>query len=377
MLSEGRKRDAAANAVLALSFAANAAQSPQAFVSSGEKAAPSLPLMGELMRKRKEANRNLDSARVSEPARNRKKKNFSESKRLKKWWNKGRNERVPNENKASWKELMDDDRKQLTRTDTSFKKGETGVKGWRPHKAFSPRMIKTGPTPAVRQAFERPVRAVSKIFNKEDIQSSKMKTFKKFLEEATIIREGRHFSSKDELMKHHGGKLPDGTFIKNRGTKEAPKYGLASVQSRENEKERREKRIKQATGQLTPGEKAKVERKRKLARRRGAELHHATEIETSGKEMKNMSPGDVLRHKKKQAQEKKYHGNDPKNLVVANKGPVSKFKPQQPGFHHGKFHAFERGNREKLSDISNAITPMRAFTTLVNKARRKTRRGED
>jgi hypothetical protein len=276
MLSEGRKRDAAANAVLALSFAANAAQSPQAFVSSGEKAAPSLPLMGELMRKRKEANRNLDSARVSEPARNRKKK-----------------------------------------------------------------------------------------------------TFKEFVEESTIIREGRHFSSKDELMKHHGGKLPDGTFIKNRGTKEAPKYGLASVQARENEKERREKRIKQATGQLTPREKAKVERKRRLARERGAELHHATELETSGKEMKDMSPGDVLRHKKKQSQEKKYHGNDPKNLVVANKGPVSKFKPQQPGFHHGKFHAFERGNRKKLEDIGNVITPMRAFTTLVNKARRKTRRGED
>lgn len=276
MLSEGRKRDKAANAVLALSFAANAAQSPESLVTSGKTAAPGLPLMGELMRKRKEASRNLDSARVSEPARNRKKK-----------------------------------------------------------------------------------------------------TFKEFVEESTIIREGAHFSSKDELMKHHGGKLPDGTFIKNRGTKEKPKYGLASVQSRENEKERREKRIKQATGQLTPREKAKVERKRKLAKRRGAELHHGTEIETSGKEMDGMSPGDVLRYKKKQAQEKRYHGNDPRNLVVANKGSVSKFKPQQPGFHHGKFHAFERGNREKLSDISNAITPTRAYTTLVNKERRKTRRGED
>ena len=78
MLSEGRKRDAAANAVLALSFAANAAQSPESLVTSGKTAAPSLPLMGELMRKRKEANRNLDSARVSEPARNRKKKTFKE-----------------------------------------------------------------------------------------------------------------------------------------------------------------------------------------------------------------------------------------------------------------------------------------------------------
>lgn len=211
---------------------------------------------------------------------------------------------------------------------------------------------------------------------------NKKKTFREFLEEVHLIEGQRHFSSRAELEKHHGGKLPDGTFIKNRGTKEAPKYGLASVQSRENEKERREKRIKQATGQLTPREKAKVERKRKLTRERGAELHHATEIETSGKEMKDMSPGDVLRYKKEQAKEKKYHGNDPRNLVVANKGPVSKFKPQQPGFHHGKFHAFERGNRKKLEDIGNVITPMRAFTTLVNKARRKTRRrktrrGED
>ena len=276
MLSEGRKRDAAANAVLALSFAANAAQSPQSLVRSGHDAAPSLPLMGELMRKRKEANRNLDSARVSEPARNRKKK-----------------------------------------------------------------------------------------------------TFKEFVEESIIIREGIHFSTKDELMRHHGGKLPDGTFIKNRGTKEKPKYGIASTQSREKHKKDREERTKKATGQLTPKERAKVEYKHRLARKRGGEVHHATEIETSGKEMKDMSPGDVLRHKKKQAKEKKYHGNDPKNLVVANKGTVSKFKPQKPGFHHSKFHAFERTNRSKLKDIDNVISPMRAFTTLVNKARRKTRRGED
>jgi hypothetical protein len=88
--------------------------------------------------------------------------------KLKDWWNKGRNERVPNENEASWKELMDDDKKQLTRTDKSFKSGEKGIKGWRPHKAFSPKMIKTGPTPAVRQAFERPVWAAKKLINKKE-----------------------------------------------------------------------------------------------------------------------------------------------------------------------------------------------------------------
>ena len=204
-----------------------------------------------------------------------------------------------------------------------------------------------------------------------------MKTFREFLEEATSYGRGRHFSSKEELIKHHGGSIPDGTFIKNRGTKENPQYGLASTQHREKHKQDREERTKKATGQLTPREKRKVEYKHRLSSKRRGEVHHATEIETSGKEMKNMSPGDVLRYKKKQSQKNRYNGNDPRNLVVANKTPVSKFKPQQPGFHHGKFHAFERSNRSKLKDIENAISPMRAFTTLVNKARRKTRRGED
>jgi hypothetical protein len=45
MLDEGRKRDAAANAVLALSFAANAAQSPQSLVSSGKVEAPGVANM--------------------------------------------------------------------------------------------------------------------------------------------------------------------------------------------------------------------------------------------------------------------------------------------------------------------------------------------
>ena len=78
------------------------------------------------------------------------------------WWNKGRDTRVPDESNASWKELLRDDRSQLTRTDAAFEAGETGLKGFRPLKAFTPRMIKTGPTPAVRQAFERPVRSIAR-----------------------------------------------------------------------------------------------------------------------------------------------------------------------------------------------------------------------
>lgn len=69
-----RKRDSLANAVLGLAFASNAAQSPEALIRSGHIEAPGTQLMSNMMRKRKEADRNLDSGRVSHPARNKKKK---------------------------------------------------------------------------------------------------------------------------------------------------------------------------------------------------------------------------------------------------------------------------------------------------------------
>ena len=81
----------------------------------------------------------------------------------KNWWNRGRNVRVGGENTARWfgkGGLLADDAKQLTRTNKAFKSGAGGIKGWRPLKAFTPDMVRTGPTPAVRQAFERPIRSV-------------------------------------------------------------------------------------------------------------------------------------------------------------------------------------------------------------------------
>lgn len=78
MINEARKRDHLANAVLALSFAANAAQSPKDLVKSGNIEGPGLQVMSRMMKKRAEAEKNLDSPRVSEPARNRKKKTFEE-----------------------------------------------------------------------------------------------------------------------------------------------------------------------------------------------------------------------------------------------------------------------------------------------------------
>ncbi len=82
------------------------------------------------------------------------------------WWNTGRDVRVPNESSAFFKTLLKDDMSQLTKTNKSF---ETGTKGLRdivgPFKAFTPSMISTGPTPAVRQAFERTGKFIGSKFN--------------------------------------------------------------------------------------------------------------------------------------------------------------------------------------------------------------------
>ncbi len=85
------------------------------------------------------------------------------------WWNRGRNERVKNENEASWKELWEDDNAQKGMSDENFEKG--GKAGWfgRPDQAFN--IFRpaekggpgSGPTPMVRQVFERPVRGMMNI----------------------------------------------------------------------------------------------------------------------------------------------------------------------------------------------------------------------
>jgi hypothetical protein len=78
MLDEARKREKVANAFLAATMAASATQSPKDFVRTGHVEAPGTALMQMWAKKRGEAERNLDSGRVSHPARNRKKKTFEE-----------------------------------------------------------------------------------------------------------------------------------------------------------------------------------------------------------------------------------------------------------------------------------------------------------
>lgn len=71
------------------------------------------------------------------------------------WLNKNKNQRIPNEDNASWIELIRDDLSQVTHSDSAFNNNSTSLLTWRPFKAFSPQMIQTGPTPLIRQIIRR------------------------------------------------------------------------------------------------------------------------------------------------------------------------------------------------------------------------------
>ena len=104
---------------------------------------------------------------------------FKTAARAKSWWNRVRNTRIPNENLAKFgnpleyfkknpnpKTLFGDDALQRGMSDAAFKSGKTPRGFGRPDQAFNPFRSASkggpgsGPTPAVRQAFERPVRAL-------------------------------------------------------------------------------------------------------------------------------------------------------------------------------------------------------------------------
>ena len=97
--------------------------------------------------------------------------NNSPLQQFKDWWNSGRNERVTGsdgtENSASWSQLFADDRAQVGKSDANFESGKPGNPFGRPDQAFNPFRPAdkggpgSGPTPAVRQTFERPGRNTS------------------------------------------------------------------------------------------------------------------------------------------------------------------------------------------------------------------------
>ena len=90
---------------------------------------------------------------------------------LNKWWNKGY---TPAEKSMSLWDLIKDDAKQITKSDEAFKKyGQKGVRGWNPAKAFSPKMVSTGPTPLVRYALPRMGMLASALAPSDSIMSNK------------------------------------------------------------------------------------------------------------------------------------------------------------------------------------------------------------
>lgn len=137
----------------------------------------------------------------------------------------------------------------------------------------------------------------------------------------------------------------------------------------------RDDNITIATGELTKRQKEINKIKKDKARKRGMDIHHSNDVKTSGSTMGNMSPEERSKYREDQAREHRYHGDNPKNLVVANSTDKSKFSPHTPGFHHNKYHSFERKNDKKLEDLP--ISKMRAFTTLVNQARRRKKRAPE
>jgi hypothetical protein len=139
----------------------------------------------------------------------------------------------------------------------------------------------------------------------------------------------------------------------------------------------RDENIEISTGELTDKQKKIRKAKIEKAKNRGMDLHHGNDVKTSGDTMRNMSPEERSKYRENQAREHNYHGDHPRNLVVANNTDKSEFSPHTPGFDHNKYHSFERNknNRKKLKDLP--ISKMRAFTTLVNQARRRKKRAPE
>lgn len=139
----------------------------------------------------------------------------------------------------------------------------------------------------------------------------------------------------------------------------------------------RDENIEISTGELTDKQKEIRKAKIEKAKNRGMDLHHGNDVKTSGDTMRNMSPEERSKYRENQAREHNYHGDHPRNLVVANNTDKSEFSPHTPGFDHNKYHSFERNknNRKKLKDLP--ISKMRAFTTLVNQARRRKKRAPE
>jgi hypothetical protein len=165
------------------------------------------------------------------------------------------------------------------------------------------------------------------------------------------------------------GRSPD---VERRADKLAKSQSPSQSPAKKKAQKHRDENIEISTGELTDDQKEIIKAKIKKAKSRGMDVHHNNDVKTSGDTMRNMSPEERSRYRESQAREHSYHGDHPRNLVVANNTDKSEFSPHTPGFHHNKYHSFERNNDKKLKDLP--ISKQRAFTTLVNQARRRKKR---
>jgi hypothetical protein len=226
-----------------------------------------------------------------------------------------------------------------------------------------------------------------------------MKTFKEFLDEsyayleedsATETKPGTRSELRariDAALKQNNRKSLEryaylsavrkgkkGSDIEKAADKLAKSQSPSQSPAKKKAQKHRDENIEISTGELTDRQKdirkAKIDR----AKSRGMDLHHNNDVKSSGDKMRNMSPEERSRYRESQAREHSYHGDHPRNLVVANNTDKSEFSPHTPGFDHNKYHSFEKNktNRKKLQDLP--ISKQRAFTTLVNQARRRKKR---
>ena len=168
-----------------------------------------------------------------------------------------------------------------------------------------------------------------------------MKTFQKF-----IIEAQRHFSSRAELEKHHGG-IPSSHYANNAGSTENPKWILKPKAGGTAERERRAARMNDLT---SPEDRERVSKKGAKLKSAGLETHHITPLHYSAKLKASMTPSQWKERVKGDAKRGVYHGHHHKNLMGAI-GPKTPQKRRKTGIYHraGGAHELEGKTKDLYS----------------------------
>lgn len=169
------------------------------------------------------------------------------------------------------------------------------------------------------------------------------KTFKEFVEEAYLVEAQRHFSSRAELEKHHGG-IPSSHYANNAGSTENPKWRLKPKSGGAGERTRRSERL---AGLSSDEDKKSAAKKANKLKRAGLDAHHITPLHYSAKIKSSMSDAEWQARVKRDAEEGIYHGHHPKNIMgaVTDKTPESR---SRRGIRHraGGAHELEGKTRD-------------------------------